>query len=47
MTKSNTKGQPGSAAEDPFLWLEDRRGKQALDWVHRQNAITVSRRRST
>ncbi|MCP9231311.1 prolyl oligopeptidase family protein [Mesorhizobium sp. LMG 17147] len=41
MTKSNTKGQPGSAAEDPFLWLEDRRGKQALDWVHRQNAITV------
>ncbi|MER8968108.1 prolyl oligopeptidase family protein [Mesorhizobium sp. M0902] len=41
MTKSNTKGQPGSAAEDPFLWLEDRRGKQALDWVHHQNAVTV------
>jgi prolyl oligopeptidase len=43
MTKSITQKQPGSSgvAEDPFLWLEDRTGKQALDWVHRQNAVTT------
>ncbi|MER8440840.1 prolyl oligopeptidase family protein [Mesorhizobium sp. M1312] len=41
MTKSATSRQPSSAAEDPFLWLEDRTGKEALDWVHRQNEITV------
>ncbi|TIS57728.1 prolyl oligopeptidase family protein [Mesorhizobium sp.] len=42
MTKPITKGQPNLAAEDPFLWLEDRTGKQALDWVHRQNEVTVA-----
>ncbi|QEL56218.1 prolyl oligopeptidase family serine peptidase [Chromobacterium paludis] len=29
------------AATDPYLWLEDIQGKQALEWVHQQNAITV------
>src|SRR4051794_29296850 len=40
MTKSITQGLLNSAAEDPFLWLEDRTGEQALDWVYRQNAVT-------
>lgn len=38
---SITKTQANSADEDPFLWLEDRTGKQALDWVHRQNEATT------
>ncbi|WP_434633632.1 prolyl oligopeptidase family serine peptidase [Chromobacterium sp. CV08] len=29
------------AADDPYLWLEDVQGKDALQWVHRQNALTV------
>ncbi|RUV70221.1 MAG: S9 family peptidase [Mesorhizobium sp.] len=41
MTMSITKTQANSADEDPFLWLEDRTGKQALDWVHRQNEATT------
>ncbi|WP_083918628.1 prolyl oligopeptidase family serine peptidase [Mesorhizobium metallidurans] len=36
-----TKGQTEPAAEDTFLWLEDRTSKKALDWVHRQNEVTV------
>ncbi|UVK36471.1 prolyl oligopeptidase family protein [Mesorhizobium sp. AR10] len=40
MTRSITKARPNSTAEDPFLWLEDRTGKEALDWVHRQNEVT-------
>ncbi|RWK00716.1 prolyl oligopeptidase family protein [Mesorhizobium sp.] len=42
MTSPMTKTQPELAAEDPFLWLEERNGKEALDWVHRQNAATVA-----
>lgn len=42
MTQSMTKGQTEPATEDPFLWLEDRSGKPALDWVHRQNEVTVA-----
>lgn len=42
MTSTMTKPQPELAAEDPFVWLEDRNGKEALDWVHRQNAVTVA-----
>ncbi|KUM26203.1 peptidase S9 [Mesorhizobium loti] len=42
MTSPMTKTQPESAAEDTFLWLEDRSSKEALDWVHRQNAVTVA-----
>ncbi len=30
-------------AEDPFLWLEDRTSKPALDWVHRQNDLTKAK----
>lgn len=41
MTQSMTKRQTGTAAEDNFLWLEDRTSKQSLDWVHRQNEVTV------
>ena len=29
-----------SAAEDPYLWLEKVEGKEALEWVTKQNAIT-------
>lgn len=32
-----------TTAEDPFLWLEDRTSKPALDWVHRQNGLTKER----
>lgn len=41
MTKPIKQAQSNSAADDPFLWLEDRTSRQALDWVHRQNEITV------
>ncbi|RUW54902.1 S9 family peptidase [Mesorhizobium sp. M1A.F.Ca.ET.072.01.1.1] len=42
MTSPMTQTQPELPVEDPFLWLEDRNGKEALDWVHRQNATTVA-----
>jgi prolyl oligopeptidase len=29
--------------EDPYLWLEDIEGKKALDWVHKQNRLTLDR----
>jgi prolyl oligopeptidase len=29
------------SSDDPFLWLEDRTAKPSLDWVDRQNKITV------
>lgn len=41
MTQSTTKRQTEAAAEDKFLWLEDRTSKESLDWVHRQNELTV------
>ncbi len=41
MTQSMTKRQTETAAEDDYLWLEDRTSKQSLDWVHRQNEVTV------
>ena len=43
MTQSIAQKQPGSADKaDPFLWLEDRTSKESLDWVHRQNEVTVA-----
>jgi hypothetical protein len=30
-------------AEDPFLWLEDIQGAEALDWVKTHNEPTVAR----
>ncbi|MET3521982.1 prolyl oligopeptidase family serine peptidase [Mesorhizobium abyssinicae] len=42
MTQAITKSQTEPAAGDSFLWLEDRNGKGALDWVHRQNGLTVA-----
>ncbi|TIW35618.1 MAG: S9 family peptidase [Mesorhizobium sp.] len=41
MTQSTTKSQTEPAAHDPYLWLEDRSSKEALDWVHAQNGVTV------
>ncbi|TGQ69419.1 S9 family peptidase [Mesorhizobium sp. M00.F.Ca.ET.186.01.1.1] len=41
MTSSTTKAQPSQEAGDQFLWLEERTSKEALDWVHRQNEVTV------
>ncbi len=32
---------PLHAAEDPFLWLEEREGKESLDWVRKQNRATA------
>jgi prolyl oligopeptidase len=40
VTQSTTKRQTEAAAEDKFLWLEDRTSKESLDWVHRQNEVT-------
>lgn len=37
---TNATARADHAAEDEFLWLEDRKGKRALEWVHRQNAAT-------
>ncbi|MER9912970.1 prolyl oligopeptidase family protein [Mesorhizobium sp. M0050] len=42
MTQSTTKRQTDATVEDKFLWLEDRTSKESLDWVHRQNEITVA-----
>ena len=33
--------QGHAAAQDPYLWLENIQGKDALQWVHQQNALTV------
>lgn len=41
MTSSTTKAQLSNEAGDPFRWLEDRTSERSLDWVHRQNEITV------
>jgi prolyl oligopeptidase len=31
---------PAAAADDPFLWLEERHGERALAWVTEQNELT-------
>jgi prolyl oligopeptidase len=33
---------PGDAPDDPYLWLEDITGEDALDWVRAHNAPTVA-----
>ncbi|ERE04280.1 prolyl oligopeptidase family serine peptidase [Pseudogulbenkiania ferrooxidans] len=33
--------QGHAAAQDPYLWLENIQGKDALQWVHQQNALTI------
>ena len=33
---------PASAAEDPFLWLEDVNGPRAMTWVKAENAKTLA-----
>jgi prolyl oligopeptidase len=32
-----------TAREDPFLWLEEEKGKKALEWVEQQNKKTVAK----
>jgi len=39
MSTSNLKTRPLDS-DDEFLWLEERTAKDALDWVHAQNAVT-------
>lgn len=36
------KSSNGSAAADPFLWLEEVNGTRALDWVKAENAKTLA-----
>jgi prolyl oligopeptidase len=31
---------PAAAADDPFLWLEERHGERAIAWVDEQNELT-------
>ena len=38
--KTETEENSVSAAEDPYLWLEDVEGEKALDWVRAQNAAS-------
>ena len=35
-----------SAADDPFLWLEEIRGSQSLDWVKARNQSALERLQS-
>jgi len=39
-------GVASSAEDDPFLWLEDVHGAEALHWVEGQNAIALERLKS-
>jgi prolyl oligopeptidase len=37
------KAQPvNSALNDPYLWLEDVQGSQALAWVRERNSVSTS-----
>ncbi len=36
-----------AAAEDPYLWLEDVDGARAMDWVKKQNEVTVAKLSAT
>lgn len=40
MNQTATRARQDEA--DEFLWLEERESKEALDWVHGQNAVTVA-----
>lgn len=40
MTAAAT-GNAAALVEDPFIWLEEVTGEQALDWVRAQNAVTI------
>ena len=37
-----TVGGIAMAGDDPFLWLEETRGDQAMAWVKQQNAATTA-----
>ncbi|MGC0365564.1 prolyl oligopeptidase [Rhodococcus sp. 27YEA15] len=38
-----TSDQQSPTADDPYLWLEDVSGENALDWVREHNAVTEKR----
>ncbi|HEU4960761.1 MAG TPA: prolyl oligopeptidase family serine peptidase [Sphingomonas sp.] len=38
-----TPAQTTASADDPYLWLEDRTGAKALQWVEAENARTLPR----
>ncbi|MBD8530102.1 MULTISPECIES: prolyl oligopeptidase family protein [unclassified Massilia] len=40
MQKAAAQGDPGSAAPDPYAWLEDVGGARPLDWVRARNAVS-------
>lgn len=42
MNQTATQARQNDADADEFLWLEERESKEALDWVHGQNAVTVA-----
>ena len=37
----NTASMSAEASADPYLWLEDVTGTNALDWVRKQNAVST------
>ena len=39
---ASAAAQQGTAADDPYLWLEDVSGQRAMDWVNSHNAKTQS-----
>ena len=38
-----TQAPPTNAADDPFIWLEDKDGAKPLAWVEAENARTLPR----
>ena len=40
---ASTDRETTMPADDPFVWLEERRGARALSWVHHQNELTLQR----
>ncbi|MDP7039604.1 MAG: prolyl oligopeptidase family serine peptidase [Myxococcota bacterium] len=42
LSQQATKSPQGLAtSKDPFLWLEEIEGEKALNWVHKQNALSL------
>jgi len=40
--KSPLAGEPAGITTDPYLWLEDREGKEAIAWVKKHDSATFS-----
>ena len=43
MTNAATPSASATAADDPYIWLEDKDGAKALAWVEAENARTLPR----